>query len=215
MTTGVERIHLYGASAGRPNANTVIAGTEYWDTDSGVLSRSDGADWVVVFTGAASASVAWELAGDGYTATGIWDQSVDGTTASPLTFTGLGSYSEIMVLIDSLDKTVSSTVRCQVGYDGPTWLSTAEYVVLEDNGDENTSSTLSFNSGADTAAVSAWLKIMGFSLAAVKPVMVMNRAIGSNAWFINDVNPLNRIRVQTSTETGNFNGGAVYVYGKP
>lgn len=190
-----------------PNTNARVNGALFFATDEQKAYRNDlgGSGWVEVLAGGAGGS---------WTVIDSWLHSVSGDTASPISFTGLGAYNEIMVLLSQLDRSVSSTPRVVVGHGGgPTYLTGSEYVVLADDGSETTTSNFSLTAGSDTDPHSGFVRISMFNLAAPKPALVPQRS-PEVAWYINDTNQLTAVRVQTSTGTGNFNGGAIYVYGR-
>lgn len=197
--------------------STGVDGALFFATDEAKIYRFDLATttWVEVL--AAGGGSGWDfVTANPYptSGAGIWDHSSEGDTASPLEFTGLGAYTDILVLVSRLDKTVSSTLRMEVGHGaGPTWLNGSEYIIVSDAGGETTAANLSLNAGADTAPASGIVEIRCFDVAGPKPVLVPERD-PEVAWYIDDTNALTAVRVQTSTGTGDFNGGAVYVYGK-
>lgn len=49
--------HRIGLAADKPDADTVLPGTLYHSSDTGVTERSDGTDWVSYFTSGLSSSV--------------------------------------------------------------------------------------------------------------------------------------------------------------
>jgi hypothetical protein len=59
---------------------------------------------------------AWTLAGAGQTATGVWDQTVDGNKAT-VDFTGLSSYSDIMLVAWNTTKSISGVLGVRVSVD--------------------------------------------------------------------------------------------------
>lgn len=51
----VEDVHLSGTAAARPAATSVPAGAQYWATDTGQLSQSDGSSWTNLVSAGGSA----------------------------------------------------------------------------------------------------------------------------------------------------------------
>lgn len=209
--SSVANLHRFGVSSGRPNANTVVDGTQYWDTDSGVVSQSDTVDWTVLLTSGGGGG-AWELAGTGYTSIGTWDQSVDGTTATPLQFEDLGAFSEIMVICRAITKSVSGLIVLRVGYGaGPTILSSSgDYEGVASTGVATAATAIPLHDTNATAARSAHCIIRLFNTTLVK---LANTRAAIGFAQIPTTNELTAVQVFLNAG-GNFTGGTVHVYGR-
>lgn len=134
--------------------------------------------------------------------------------AVPIDFTGL-NFSCIDILYQNLDKSDASTIRIQVGVGAtPTFLETDEYVLIAENGDESTSTSIAPNTGADTAPASGWCRISGCLLAAPKPLLVPTRLTSMIAWYINTLEQITAIRVTNSTASGTLTGD-IFLIGTP
>lgn len=157
----------------------------------------------------------WILAGSGQTATGIWNQSVDGSKAD-VDFTGLAGATDIMLICRSVTKAASGSLAFRVSVDnGSTFYSTSgDYVALADVGTEGNSTAMGvFHATDASAARSGVAAIYGANVSGA-PKTGENITVGTFArLFVASTSPINAVRVY-STGGGNLTGGAIYCFAR-
>lgn len=148
-----------------------------------------------------SGSSSWELAGQ-QTAAG----------AANYDFTGLGSYTEILILTVAVTRSISGVTSVQVSSDnGSTFHTTSGDYVLQTGGGADVNQTLfPLMVSNTTSARTAMGIIYGFNKANIKPVDLITRGESD---YITPAFAMNAIRVLNSTG-GTLNAGTIYVYGR-
>lgn len=180
-----------------------------------------GPDGDVLTTHGASADPTWEtppaggggtwaLAGAGQTATGVWDQTVDGNKAT-VDFTGL-SGSDVMIIARSVTKSVAGVLVLQVSVDnGSTYYSTSgNYILTSTTGAESNQTHFGqIVPGSSTAARTGSIIIPGFGLSGIPKVSDQIVANNGAHFFVASTSPIDAVRV-ISTGGGTLNGGQIY-----
>lgn len=167
----------------------------------------------LVNTGSSGLGTAWTLAGSGQTATGKWDQSVDGSK-SAVDFTGLAGATDIMIVGWQTGQSVSGIPFMRVSVDnGSTWYSsTGNYVAVGPSGvTTNSTTSAGLVDTAATAGISWGAIILGANLAQQRLIQSTVRFTAGGAYFVASTSPINAVRLQ-STGAGNFNSGQIYCF---
>jgi hypothetical protein len=153
---------------------------------------------------------AWALVGAGQTAAGVWDFAVDGAKAN-VDFTGLAGHTDILVIADSVTKSVSGVLSLFVSTDnGSTWFTTSgDYVVFDANGAETNTTSCLFHATNATAARSGAIRIMGANVSGTVKVCEQLNNMGFNRLFAGSTSAINAIRINGSGG-GNLTGGKIY-----
>lgn len=148
-------------------------------------------------------SLAWELANS-------WTFSAN---VANVDFTGLADYTELLVLQRLVICSTSGRVSYRVSSDnGATFLSTSgDYQFIAQAGTETADTGLKIHSTDSTSARSGVFSIVGWKLAAPKPLIVArNDFIGA---VIPGASALNALRAIPSNG-GNLTAGSIYVFGR-
>lgn len=156
---------------------------------------------------------AWALAGAGQTATGVWDQAVDGTKAT-VDFTGLSGFSDVMIITSSCTLSVSGNIATRASINnGSSYYSTSgDYVQIADNG--AASNNLSFSGDhttASTAARSGVAVFRGLNVnGAPKVCEILNVNSATRvSMLVASLSPVDAIRC-FPTGGGNITSGKIY-----
>ena len=154
---------------------------------------------------------AWALAGAGQTATGVWDQAVDGTKAT-VDFTDLSGFSDIMIIARSVTKSIAGALVIQVSVNnGSTYYSTSgDYILTTTAGAE--SNQIHFGQiipGSLTAARTGSIILPGINVNGVQKVSDQIVANNGAHFFIASTSPINAVRI-VGGSGGNLTGGKIY-----
>lgn len=141
-----------------------------------------------------------------------WLATTTAAGAGNYDFTGLASYSEILVLTDGITRSASVITSLQVSTDnGVTFLAASgDYIAVSTAGVETNATAIGFFTTSTTAARSGSLLILAFSNASAPKV-----ALGSSTFpmhIIPTTTALNAIRITVSS--GTLDAGTIYVYGR-
>lgn len=165
-------------------------------------------------TNGAGADPSWAAGGGGG---GAWALlATRAMTANPTEdFTGLGGYSEIMVLCRLVTASVSGVRIFYVSVDGGAtfYTNAADYVIIQDAGTEVGSAGFGFHATNATAARSGLICMSGNVAGALKTFQVTNRSTDQTRLLIASTAVVDAIRV-ANTGGGNLTGGTIYVYGR-
>ncbi len=137
--------------------------------------------------------------------------------AASYSFTGLGGYTDILVLLRNVTLSLTALITMRVSTDGgATYLAASgDYVSVSGAGIEANLTALRFNGVNNTAARSGFLKIEGFNIDTIpKPVhanFFTTDAIGFQ--YGTNTSPYNAVQVLNSG-AGNLNAGTIYVLGR-
>lgn len=154
---------------------------------------------------------AWQLAGSGYTSTGVWDQSVDGSV-SAVQFTDLAGAQDIMVIVEDIQKSVSGIPILHVSTDnGSTYRSTSgDYESVSDDGSVSAAGGLGMHLTNATAARTCSVLIRNANVSGIpKIIESLNLDSPRVRIFLQSTNPINAFEIIPSN-AGNFTGGKVY-----
>ncbi len=174
---------------------------------AGNVLAYDGAQWEPT-----ASPAAWQLAGTGQTATGVYNFAVDGAKAD-VDFTGLSGFNELLIVCRALTVSVSGLRRLLASVDnGSTFFnSSGDYVAIETTGVETGSDNFAQNETATTAGRSLVVQIVNLKGAA--KFAHMNRASRYQTMFVASASAINAIRINNSAG-GNITGGTIRVYGR-
>lgn len=168
---------------------------------------NDEVDVTVAFSGAGGAAP--------WTQRGLWSHAVSGNTAAPIDFTGLTSYSDLMVV--GWDLTTSASVRRNIRLsddNGSTFYSTTgDYIIIDGNGGQTDSTVMSVaptGAAASSGQIGIVLLLQGAGLSQQDRFDSTNNAQGQRI-FVASASPINAIRVDL-TSAGNFTGGTIRVF---
>lgn len=157
---------------------------------------------------------AWQLLGGSYTATGIWDQSNDGTVSS-VTFTGLAGAQDVLLIQRLVTQSVSGSSRVRLSDDnGSSYYSTSgNYVLISNLGAESNASDggLLHDTNA-TAARSGVMLISSLSLSGVPKVLhsyTRQSGLRTILFVAGSFPAINAVEI-TPHNGGNFTGGVIY-----
>lgn len=181
---------------------------------------SEGSDVVrcVAYNRASGAALvggssgAWVLVGTGQTATGIYDQAVDGTKAN-VDFAGLAGYTDIMLICRNVTKSVSGVIGLQASVNnGSTYYSASgDYVLVPSTGAESAQTFLGdFHTTNATAARSGVVILPGAGVNGIpKPSQCVTSGTGSMRYLVASTSPIDAVRIN-GTAGGNLTGGVIY-----
>lgn len=198
-----------GASLVDPGADRVL----FWDDSAGTI------EWLTLGTNLAITGTtlnatgggAWALAGTGQTATGVWDQAVDGSKAT-VDFAGLAGFTDIMIIVRNVTQANSGVIQCRVSVDnGSTYYaSSGDYVLISVNGVESNDTYMAgFWTTNATAARSGVVTIPAAGVANVPRASVVLLAASLSRYFVASNSAINAVRVLPSAG-GNLTGGKIY-----
>lgn len=157
---------------------------------------------------------AFALVGAGQTATGIWDFAVDGAKAN-VDFTGLGGFSELLVIARLVTASVSGQRVLQVSDDNGAsfYAASGNYITVSSAGVE-TASTVGgvFHTTASTLARSGWVSL-DLNSGTVAPPIFRHSAAFETRFFVASTNIINAVRVN-NFGGGNLTGGKIYLFGR-
>lgn len=173
-----------------------------------VLAKASGVDQDTEWQ---TASVKWNLAGTGQTATGVYDFAVDGAKAN-IDFTGLGSFNELLVIARGLTAVGSHVRILQVSVDnGSSFYSSAgNYKTISVLGVEANVGSFAFHGTSSTAARSLVVHILNMKGAAK---WCRCNAAEADRVFDASASDINAIRVANG-DGSNINGGTIRVYAR-
>jgi hypothetical protein len=156
---------------------------------------------------------AWALAGTGQTATGIWDQAVDGTKAN-VDFAGLGSFTEVMILATAVTKSVSGLLSVRVSVDGGStfFAGASDYTFHATTGVASGSTGITIH-GTDATAARGGTAIISALGQAVKPFQRPSVDTTSSGYFAASSSAVDAVRV-TGNNGGNLTGGKIYCFAR-
>lgn len=183
-------------------------------SDGQVLTKQSGTDQDVDWESLpAPPSTAWALAGTGQTATGVYDQAVDGTKAN-VDFVGLAGKTDIMIVAKGVTLSVSGIAVFRVSVDnGASYFATSgDYVRPSSAGVETATTGVTMWDTAATAARTGIAAIYGAQV--IGPFRLMHNLIQDTDnvgyLFVADVaNDIDAVRLIPSAG-GNITGGKIY-----
>jgi hypothetical protein len=200
-----EFTHRSGTAANRPAAGDVLAGTLYFATDTGAISRSDG---VATWTSFGSSGSPWVLQATS-TPTGV--SSVD--------FTGLVGYADIRVIVSGITFGVASRPTLRVSTDnGASYFSTGgDYVSISGAGGPTNASEIEFMDTNLTTSRNGEILLEGCNVLGAPKVSRANFFSSDNfnmRFAINATIIANDVDAVRVLATQNFTGGTIYVLGR-
>ncbi len=132
--------------------------------------------------------------------------------AAQYDFANLSPYSEILVIIRNITRSVSGVTSLRVSTDnGATFLSASgDYVDLSAAGADVNAALIPFHTTNATAARSGWITLQVFNKTSPKVGM----STDFNNYMIPTTTALNALRVFSGAAGGNLNAGTIYVYGR-
>lgn len=155
---------------------------------------------------------AWELAGTGQTATGVYDFTVDGAKAN-IDFTGLGSFNELLIIARGLSCGTSGVRQLQASVDNGVsfYSASGDYQQIGNTGTETATTAWAFHSTNSTAARTMVAHVINTKGAAKLCSFSSLNSIQN--LFIASASDVNSIRV-SNTGGGNITAGTVRVYAR-
>lgn len=160
----------------------------------------------------AATEVAPEIgAFSGWALAGSWDHGISGDTASPIPFTGLANYNEILVVGRDITKSVSGILELHVSVDnGANYFTTSgDYKTIAGTG--STADTTRFQLHATNATAARSCMAHLHNLANAPPVGFTN--VDNVTLFTASASPIDAVRV-TASGGGNLTGGTIKVYAR-
>lgn len=146
-----------------------------------------------------------------------WERVATWTYSTPVAnvdFTSLGDYTELLIIIRTLAKTVSGLISLQVSSDnGSSWYTTSgDYVTISSVGVEGSATRIDLHATNATAVRGAIVRISGFNIAQYKPVHTPTAT--NDAGYIAQAVAMNAVRILPSGG-GNFTtSGSIDVFGR-
>lgn len=162
--------------------------------------------------GAADGNSAWSLVGTGQTATGVYDQAVDGSKVN-IDFINLSAYNEIIVIARGLTCGTSSARQLLASVDNGSTFYTAsgDYISIDGAGVETAQPKFAGHSTASTAARSFIAHILNLK-GVVKECQC--QFTGTNQFlFVASTSDINALRIN-SGGVNPITAGTVRVYGR-
>jgi len=173
-------------------------GLQVWVQDEDALYVWSGSAWAIF-----SAGVGWDLAGS-------WTHSGD---VANVDFTGLGGYSELMVICRNIPASVAGTRMVRVSTDGGSsfYSTTGDYVLINSSGVESDSSGFPLGDGSSSArsGVVPILNNMGDGT----PPVGISHGPEQTRLFVASGSTIDALRVANTTG-GNLTGGSIVVLGR-
>jgi hypothetical protein len=144
----------------------------------------------------------WELADE-------WVHSVTGDTASPIVLNDAQGADELMIIMESVTKSISGTVLARLSdNNGSSFYSTNGYSTIPANGNPTLVSELDLHQTNTTAARRGHIHVIN---AADAPVTVWGNAHSTGARSVGSANPVDAVQL-LATGGGNFTGGSFRLY---
>lgn len=159
----------------------------------------------------AGGGASWALAGAGQTATGVWDQAVDGTKAT-VDFTGLAGKTDIMIIARSVTKTVATPLVIQVSVNnGSTYYSTSgDYILTNTAGAESNQTHFGqIIPGNVSAARTGSIILPGVNVTGIPKVSEQIVALNGAHFFVASTSAIDAVRI-LGVAASNLNGGKIY-----
>jgi hypothetical protein len=184
---------------------------------SQLLGRGSSGDIAAItlsgltMSGTTLAPTGWALLGTGQTATGVWDQAVDGNKAT-IDFAGLAGATEIMIVGRLVTQSVLGVPFVRVSTDNGSsyYAGASDYQSVPTTGIEaNSSGSNALIDTTATAARSFSATVFGANATPPKLILPTVNRTASSVFFTASTSAVNAIRLVTSGG-GNFNGGKVY-----
>ncbi len=152
-------------------------------------------------TGATGASGAWTLI-----------STTTAAGAAQYDFTSLSAYTDILVVIKGITRSVSGITSFRVSTDnGSTFLSASgDYLDISAAGVEANATLIPFHTTNATAARTGYIYVHTFNNTGAKPAV----STDVNNYLIPTTTALNALRVYSGAAGGNLNAGTIYVYGR-
>lgn len=163
---------------------------------------------------ASAASSVWALAGTGQTATGVWDQAVDGSKAN-VDFVGLAGKTDILIVVKAVTKANSGLTQLQVSVDnGSTFYSASgDYTSMAAAGGETNTTAVFFHGTAATLARTGVARINGANLAIPARLIEQLNNGDAHRLFVASSSAINAVRINGSSG-GNLTGGKIYCFAR-
>jgi len=157
---------------------------------------------------------AWALAGTGQTATGVYDFAVDGAKAA-ITFAGLGTANEILILAEAVAVSVSGSAMVQVSTDnGASYFTTSGDYVAINPGAGTVLNTIgsTFWTTNTTAARYGFSHIMNAAIAGMPKIFDAPVQTGNpqRLFVADNANNIDAIQI-VGTSGGNITAGKIFV----
>lgn len=203
----VEGVNVVTTAGGVTFSNDISVPAEVygsgWNGSNEAPTKNDVYDKIETL------SSAWRLAGGAYTAAGVWDQALDGSTAT-VNFTGLAGYSEAMIIARDVTKSGSADiwVLASVNNGSSYFNASGDYQFISTAG-VITANTIFGELHATSASAARSGVFVARNLAAGIPVGFNQTSGVNHRLFVGSSSAINALRVYTGS-AATFNGGKIY-----
>lgn len=151
--------------------------------------------------------------GNPWTLAGSWSWSVN---VAQVDFTGLGAFSELLIVVRKLAGSTNSVPNLQLSTDNGVSFhaGSTDYELVQATGVITTATSVALNTTGSTAPRSAVASVEGINLNGVpKTIDKISKDDGGSAMFVGSLAPVDAIRI-AATSPGSFTAGDIYVLGR-
>lgn len=193
---------IQSQGSGAPASTPASVGEIYVDTTNHVV-------YVAVDTGAATD---WRRFGTDWKLAGSWTWS---TNVAQVDFTGLAGYNELLVLARGLTASASGfrSLLCSVDNGSTFPTANGDYQIISSTGVESAQVGIALHGTASASARSGSILIPNSGLNGV-PKLAIGNSLGQTQLFTQSTLPINALRINSITSTGNLTAGSIYVMGR-